>query len=243
MRKRLQMLGAVLALIGLGFVVGGGVAYSKVQQGYDSLQAFSDVQNVTLSYNDDGQLVDRGTTEGAAAIMSLLEDDWNYPVVNSDLDADDPIVDTGTEYMFQMATIAFHTLHGTQTVVLDETVEYNGETFEAGSYEFEVGGRYWTDFDRRHPIEGPARDMAWSGTAHALVAELGVGSVTSSTLQMGLGLAALLGGLGFTFMLTGAGLVWAMRSEDEDEAFDSALAKVKAEPSSTNGHDKEAALV
>ncbi len=82
--------------------------------------------------------------------MSLLEDDWNYPVVNSDLDADDPIVDTGTEYMFQMATIAFHTLHGTQTVVLDETVEYNGETFEAGSYEFEVGGRYWTDFDRRH---------------------------------------------------------------------------------------------
>ncbi len=55
------MLGAVLALIGLGFVVGGGVAYTKVQQGYDSLQAFSDVQNVTLSYNDDGQLVDRGT--------------------------------------------------------------------------------------------------------------------------------------------------------------------------------------
>jgi hypothetical protein len=234
------MLGAVLALIGLGFVVGGGVAYTKVQAGYDSLQSFSEAQNVTLSYNDDGQLVDRGTTEGADRIMSLLEDDWNYPVVNSDLDADDPLVDTGTEYMYQMATIAYHTLHGTQTVVLDETVEYNGETFEAGTYEFEVDGRYWTDFDRRHPIEGQARDMAWSGTAHALVAELGVGSVTSSTLQMGLGLAALLGGLGFTFMLTGAGLVWAMRSKDEAEGLDAAVAKLAADSA---GQDKEAALV
>lgn len=216
------MLGAVLALIGLGFVIGGGVAYSKVQQGYDSLQAFSDVQNVTLSYNDDGQLIDRGTTETADKIMSLLEDDWKYPVVKGDLDADNPVVDTGTEYMFQMATIAYHVLHGTQTVVLDEAVEYNGEMFDAGTYEFEVDGRYWTDFDRRHPIEGQARDMAWSGTAHALVAELGVGSVTSSTLQMGLGLAALLAGLGFTFMLTGAGLVWAMRSDDESVELDPA---------------------
>jgi hypothetical protein len=243
MRKRLQMLGAVLALIGLGFLVGGGVAYMRVQDGYDSLQSFSEVQNVTLSYNDDGELVDRGSTEGAAEIMSLLEDDWDYPVVHSDLDPDDPLVNTGTEYMYQMATIAFHTLHGTQTVVLDEAVEYNGVTFEAGTYEFEVEGRYWTDFDRMHPIEGQARDLAWSGTAHALVAELGVGAVTSSTLQMGLGLAALLGGLGFTFMLTGAGLVWAMRSNDETEALESTMAKVSAESAGRNGHDKEAALV
>jgi hypothetical protein len=243
MRKRLQMLGAVLALIGLGFLVGGGVAYMRVQDGYDSLQSFSEVQNVTLSYNDDGELVDRGSTEGAAEIMSLLEDDWDYPVVHSDLDPDDPLVNTGTEYMYQMATIAFHTLHGTQTVVLDEAVEYNGVTFEAGTYEFEVEGRYWTDFDRMHPIEGQARDLAWSGTAHALVAELGVGAVTSSTLQMGLGLAALLGGLGFTFMLTGAGLVWAMRSNDETEALESTMTKVSAESAGRNGHDKEAALV
>ena len=39
-----------------------------------------------LEYNEDGQLVDRGETEGARAIMSLLEDDWKYPVVESELD-------------------------------------------------------------------------------------------------------------------------------------------------------------
>ena len=35
-----------------------------------------------------------------------------------------------------MATIVQHTIHGTQTVVLEEAVEYNGETFAAGTYEF-----------------------------------------------------------------------------------------------------------
>ena len=44
-------------------------------------------------------------------------------------------VATATEYMYQMATIAYHTLHGTQTVTLDEAVEYNGETYAAGTYE------------------------------------------------------------------------------------------------------------
>ncbi|RPI22920.1 MAG: hypothetical protein EHM57_04680, partial [Actinobacteria bacterium] len=67
MAKRLRILGLVLAVIGLGFVVAGGVAYTRVQAGYDTLQAFSEAQNVTLSYNEDGELVDRGTTEGAAA--------------------------------------------------------------------------------------------------------------------------------------------------------------------------------
>jgi hypothetical protein len=111
-----------------------------------------------------------------------------------------------------MATIAYHVLHGTQTVTLDEPVEYDGEVFEAGTYEVEVDGRYWTDFDRSHPLEGPAREMAWSGTAHGLIAELGVGTVTGSTLQMGLGVAALLAGLGATLMLAGLGLVWAARA-------------------------------
>jgi len=215
MKKRLGVLGILLIVVGVGFAIGAGVAYVKVQAGYDSLQSFSEAQNVELSYNEDGQLVDRGATEGAAAIMSLLEDDWNYPVVEGDLDPNDPLVNSGTEYMYQMATIAYHVLHGTQSITLDETVEYNGETFEAGTYEFEVDGRYWTDFDREHPIEGPARDLAWSGTAHALVGELGVGAVTSSTLQMGLGLAALLGGLGAVFMMTGAGLIWAGRGKGQ----------------------------
>jgi hypothetical protein len=215
MRKRLQTLGIVLAVIGLGFLVGGGVAYAKVQDGYDSLQSFSEAQNVELSYNEDGQLTDRGETAGAEAIMSLLVDDWNYPVVESDLDPDDPLVNTASEYMYQMATIAFHTLHGTQTVVLPEDTTYNGEVFEAGTYEFDVDGKYWTDFDREHPIEGIAREQAWSGTAHGLIGELGVGTVTASALQMGLALSGLLAGLGLTIVLAGLGLVWAARAKKE----------------------------
>ncbi len=208
MSKRLKILGLVLAVIGLGFLVGGGVAFAKTQDGYQSLQAFSEAQNVTLSYDEEGRLVDRGSPEGAEAIMELLTEEWQYPVVESDLDPNDPLVNTASEYMFQMATIAYHTLHGTQTVVLDEPVEYNGETFEAGTYEFDVDGRYWTDFDRTHPIEGPAREQAWTGTAHGLVGELGVGTVTHTTLQLGLALAGLLAGIGGTLVLTGAGLVW-----------------------------------
>ena len=216
MKKRIAKLGYLFLLVGIVFVVAGGVTYVKVQDGYNSLQSFSEAQNVTLSYNDDGQLTDRGTTEGADAIMSLLEDDWNYPVVNSDLDPNNPLVNTGTEYMFQMATIVQHTLHGTQDVTLTEDVEYNGELFAAGDYTVEVDGKYWTDFDRQHPLEGPARDQAWSGTVHGLVGELGVGTVTHSTLQLGLGLAAIFGGLGLTFLLTGAGVLWATKAKEDE---------------------------
>ena len=218
MAKRLQTLGIVLAVIGLIFVVAGGVAFAKVQDGYGSLQAFSEAQDVTLSYNEDGQLIDRGTTEEAAAIMTLLTEDWGYPVVQSDLDPADPLVNTASEYMFMMATIGYHVLHGTQTVVLTEDVEYNGEVFAAGTYDFEVDGRYWTGFDRRHPLEGPARSQAWSGTAHGLFAELGVGTVTHTTLQMGLALSGTLAGMGLTAILAGLGLVWASRAKEEEEA-------------------------
>ena len=58
---RLTKLGYVLIAVGLVFVVAAGVAYSKTQEGYDSLSKFSEAQNVTLSYNEDGQLIDRGT--------------------------------------------------------------------------------------------------------------------------------------------------------------------------------------
>lgn len=212
MTKRLQTLGVVLAVIGLGFLAGAGVAFAKVQDGYDSLQAFSAAQNVQLSYDDAGQLTDRGETAGAEAIMGLLTEDWKYPVVKSDLNPDDPLVNTASEYMYQMATVSYHTLTGPQTVVLDEDAEYNGEVFKAGTYEFDPAGRYWTGYDREHPIEGIAREQAWSGTAHGLVAELGVGTVTHSALQMGLGLSATLGGFGLTIILAGLGLVWAGRA-------------------------------
>jgi hypothetical protein len=51
--------------------------------------------------------------------------------------------------------------------------------------------------------------------AHALVGELGVGTVTASTLQMGLGMSGLFAGVGFAFILAGLGLVWAARPETE----------------------------
>jgi hypothetical protein len=215
MTTRLRRLGLVLAVIGLVFAAGGAYAFMKTQDGYRSLNAFSAAQNVKLSYNDQGQLVDRGEVAGADAIMALLTQDWGFPVVASELDPNDPVVNTQSEYMFQMATVAYHTLHSTQTVVLTDDVEYKGETFKAGTYEFAVDGRYWADFDREHPIEGPARAQAWTGVAHALIGELGVGTVTASALQMGLGLAGLFAGVGFTFILAGLGLVWATRPEAE----------------------------
>lgn len=215
---RLTKLGYVLIAVGLVFVVAGGVAYSKTQEGYDSLSKFSEAQNVTLSYNEDGQLIDRGTIEGAQAIMGFLENEWGYAVVGSELDPNDPLVNTGSEYMFQMATVTFHVLHGTQTVVLTEDTEYNGESFPAGTYEVAVDGRYWTDFDRMHPLEGPARSQAWSGTAHGIVGELGVGTVTHSTLKLALGLAGLFAGVGLVSMLGGGGLIWAARGSDKKDA-------------------------
>jgi hypothetical protein len=213
MTSRLQKLGIVLAIFGLGFVIAGGYAFYKVQEGSASLNSFSAAQNVTLSYNDEGQLLDRGTVEGAEPIMALLTEEWGYPVVASELNPNDPVVNTASEYMYQMAVITYHTLHAETTVVLPETVEYNGEVFEAGEYTFVNDGRYWVDFDRMHPIEGPARGQIWTGTAHALIGELGVGTVTAQALQLGLALAGLFAGLGATLIIAGGGLVWATRPE------------------------------
>lgn len=215
MVSRLKGLGIVLIVFGIAFAAAGAFTFVKTQEGYGSLNAFSAAQNVQLAYNQDGQLVDRGETKGAQAIMALLTDDWAYPVVTGDLNPNDPVVNTASEYMFQMATVAYHTLNSTQTVVLTEDTEYNGEVFTAGEYQFAVDGRYWADFNREHPIEGPARAQAWTPTAHALIGELGVGTVTASALQLGLALAGLFVGLGATIFLTGAGLVWATRAETQ----------------------------
>lgn len=213
MARRLRTLGVVLAAFGLIALAAAGVAYFKVQEGYGSLQAFSEAQNVTLNYNDAGELVDRGTVEGSQAIMSLLTDDWKYPVVMSDFDPNDPLVNTATEYMYQMATITYHTLHGSVQVTLTEDVEYNGELFTAGTYDVATDGRYWTGFDRMHPLYGPARALVWTGTAHALVAELGVGTVTATMLQMGVALAAAFGVLGLLGLIVGLGMIWVSRGD------------------------------
>lgn len=220
--SRVRLVGYLLTAVGVLFFVVAGVAYMKTQEGYTALDAFSSEQNVVLTYNEDGQLVDRGTTEGADAIKALLTEDWGFTINAGDLDPNDPIVDTATEYMYQMATITYHTLHGTQTIVLAEDKEYdaNGdgtigadEVFPAGEYEFQVDGRYYSEFDRSHPLEGPARGLAWSPLVFGLTAQLGVGTTTAYTLQLALGLAALFAALGGTLMLTGLGLVWASRPE------------------------------
>jgi hypothetical protein len=211
---RLRTLGMILAVFSLVFMAAGAFTLYKVNDGRNSLQAFSAAQNVTLTYNDQGQLVDRGDPAEAAAIMSLLTNDWGYPVASYEMDKNDPLVNTPSEYMYQMATISYHTLHGTQTVVLPEDVTAaDGTVYKAGTYDFPVDGRYWTAFDRSNPIEAKAREQAWTGTAHGLIAELGVGTVTGSTLQMGLGLSILFFLVGGVVLTSGLGLVWATRAE------------------------------
>jgi hypothetical protein len=218
-KKPLGLLGLFLIVVGIGYFVGSGVAYSKTQGGYGSLEAFSAAQKV-------------GTTEGADKIMSLLKDDWDFPVTmgKGGLDPNDPVVNNQSEYMYQMATIVYHTLHGEQNVVLTEAdiarfidsealtpdgtyngvVEaYQGQVLEPGvPYTVPVDGRYWTGFDRTDALDGKAREMAWSGTAHALVGELGVGAVTHSALMLALGIAGLLAGLGVVCMVMGFAFLW-----------------------------------
>ncbi len=217
MNKRLQRLGLGLALIGIAFIAAGGYTLVKTQAGAHALQSFSAAQNVTLRYNDQGQLADaKGDTTEATAIMGLLKNDWGFAVDASELNPNDPLVNTASEYMYQMATISYHTLHADTTVVIDKDVIVDGKVVTAaGTYPFVNDGKYWTGFSRANPIEAAAREQIWTGTAHALIAELGVGSVTASALTMGLGIAALFALVGITIVLTGLGLVWATRAATE----------------------------
>ncbi len=244
MASRLRILGVIMIIVGIVGLGASGYAYLRYQDGAAALDGFSEAQNVTLSYNDEGQLVDRGTTEGADAILALLGDTWGWPIVDGELDSNDPLVNTGTEYMYQMATIAQHTLHGTQTVVLTETVEWDGNrdgeiaadaqqyyggewdpatvgedaVFNPGTYEVPVAERYWTGFNRLHPLDGPARSQTWNGTVHGLFAQLGVGATTASSLQLALGVIAVTALMGLGFIIVGGGLIWvggAARKEEE----------------------------
>jgi hypothetical protein len=118
--------------------------------------------------------------------------------------------------------------------------------YEAGSYELVVNsvgseervaaglGGYWTDFDRQHPIEGPARSQAWSGTAHGLFGELGVGTVTASTLQMGYALAGAFAGIGLFALIAGFGLIWVGRSKDVIEGIEVTSPQMSQEKVSIN---------
>ena len=205
-----------MVVAGLVFVGLGGYAFIKTQDGARSLQDFSAAQDVRLTYNDQGQLTDRDKTEGAEAIMKLLTEDWGYPIIRSDLDPNDPVVNTASEYMYEMATITYHTLNSTQTVTVADHTDYNGVHYMPGEYQFAIAGRYWSQFDRQDPLQGKAREQAWTGTAQALIAELGVGSVTASTIQLGVGVAGIAAALGATLVLLGSGLIWAVRRPTAD---------------------------
>jgi len=243
MASRLRITGVILILIGIVGLGASGYTYLRTQESADSLQGFSEAQDVNLSYNDEGQLIDRGTTEGADAIRELLGQTWRWPIIDSELDPDDPLVDTATEYMYQMATIAYHTLHGTQNVVLTQTVEWDGDgdgevaadapvysggewdpstsgedaIFNPGTYEVPVNERYWTQFNRLHPLDGPAREQTWSGTVHGLFAELGVGAVTASLAQVGVGIAAVVLLMGIGFLIAGGLLIWVAAGAKKEE--------------------------
>ena len=249
MESRLRILGAIIAVIGIIAVLGGGYGYTQVQAGADALQGFSKAQAVNLAYNADGKLVDGGSTEGADAILSLLKDTWKWPINQGDLNPKDPLVNTGTEYMYQMATIAEHTLTGTTEVTLSAPVAYDGDgdkavaadaptitpetlpqdaaylallksdgNYAAGTYTVPTVGRYWTGFNRSHPLDSVARPLVWTGTVHGLFAELGVGATSFSALQMGQAMALIAMAFGVTFVITGLGLVWVAMSKKPETA-------------------------
>lgn len=211
MNSRFKILGVFLMIAGLAFVAVGGYTYVKTQEGSDSLKAIAAAQNVKLTYNDAGQLANAaGETEEAQAIMGFLTKDWGYPAVASDFNPKDPIVNTASEYMYQLATVTYHTLNAKTTVTIPKDVTLDdGTVVKAGDYDFVNDGKYWTGFDRSDPIQAAARDKVWTGTAHGLIAELGVGTVTATTLQIGLGIAGVAGAMGGTLLLFGFGLVWA----------------------------------
>jgi hypothetical protein len=212
MTFRIRILGIGLALAGLAFVAAGVFAYLKAQDGALSLQAYSAEQNVKLAYDANGKL-GGDNPEEAAGIMALLTEDWKYPVVASELDPNDPIVNTASEYMYQMATINYHILTGTQKVTFAEDVTAaDGTVIPAGTYEFPVDGRYYADFNRANPIEGAARGQAWSPTAFGLIANLGVGTTTASAIQLAMAVAGLFAAVGLLALMAGIGLVWVSRA-------------------------------
>lgn len=212
MEKKLTRLGVVIAVFGLAFFVAGGYAFVKVQEGQRSLNSFSAAQNVTLAYNDQGQLLDHGDATAAAGIMSLLTNEFGYAVNPGDFNPNDPIVNTASEYMYQLATITEHTLSSTVTLPAD-IKDAQGNIVALAGDKVAVNGRYYADFNNANPVDAAVRGLAWSPLALSLIGQLGVGAVTATSLQMGLAMVGLLLAVGFGFELAGAGFVWVARPE------------------------------
>jgi len=212
MEKKLTRLGMVIAVFGLAFFVAAGYAFVKVQEGANSLNAFSAAQGVKLAYNDQGQLLDHGDAAAAAGIMNLLTNDWKYAVNQADFNPNDPVVNTASEYMFQLATITEHTLSSSVTLPADIT-DADGNIVARAGDKVAVNDRYYADFNFASPVDSAVRGLAWSPLALSLIGQLGVGAVTATSLQMGLAMVGLFAGVGFMFLLSGLGLVWVARPE------------------------------
>lgn len=210
---KLKIVGVLFALAGVGFLAAGPFIALKAQAGLASLEAVYKAQNVTMTYDDNGTFTDRGTVEGGSAILHLLTDTWQFPLNMRNLDPADPLVNTPDELMVQYARITYHTLHSTVNVTLDKEVEYQDQVFATGTYAFDVDGRYWLDFDRMHPIEGVARDSAWTGATHGTLANLAAGTVTHNFALFVLGFGVFVTALGALFLLVGILFFLAGRKE------------------------------
>lgn len=220
MMKRLRILGillvaAGLALAGVGFLYG----MPQATDGLASAQAMYEDQGVKLNYNDQGQLIDRNSPEQAEKILSLLEDEWKFPLNRANLDPADPVVNTRDELMYQYAVITFHVLHGEQTVKLTEKdlekgpITYRGVTYDKpGEYKIAVE-KYYAQLDRSNPIERQLRD-AWTPQALALTGSLAGGHANQAAGELALATTAAIGGMGLLFAFAGAGMVWVTFGRD-----------------------------
>jgi hypothetical protein len=201
----ISVAGLVLVFGGIIGIVLGVYLYGKANDGLSALDKVYEAQGRTLSYDADGNFIDRGSKEGGDAILSLIEDDWGFDLNRANLDPDDTLVNTPDELMVSYGIISYHTLHGTQNIVLDVDAEYNGTMYPAGTtIPFAVDGRYFSDFDRSDPVQAAARDQAWSPLAWGLLSSL-IGGVNSD-YQAGMAhfmAWSIFMGLGFMFFVAG----------------------------------------
>lgn len=209
---RLRILGyavvaAGLVTAGMGFLYG----LPQANDGLDSALAMYESQGVSLTYNEGGELTDRGTTGGAKAIMDLLVKEYKYPVKMSDFDPNDPLVNTRSELMFEYATITYHVLHSTVPVTLtaaDVPITYRGVNYtEPGTYNITLE-HYYAHLDRTNPIERQLR-AAWSPLAFSLTSSLAGAHANQAAGELARMTTIGIGSIGLVFAAAGAGLVWA----------------------------------
>jgi hypothetical protein len=220
---RLRIAGIAITLGGLG-VAAGGFLYGTPQadDGLDSAQAMYEAEGVTLSYNEDGDLVDRGTTEGAQRIMDLLTKEYKYPVKASDFDPDDPLVNTRSELMYEYATITYHVLHSTVAVKLTEAdvpITYRGVNYtEPGTYNITLE-HYYAHLDRTNPIERQLRE-AWSPLAFGLTSSLAGAHANQAAGELARMTTIGIGAIGLVIAASGGALVWASYARKGSHAKD-----------------------